>query len=217
LKQLFQVWYGELVSRTPDAAHRVELLDRAVDFVSQHGLSDLSLRPLARALGTSPRVLLYYFGSKDELIVAIIRRGRARQQATMANLKLTTGLAPGELMRILWHQWTDAKHLPLMRLFFEVYALALANPARFRGFPEEAIEEWLGGLEACSTLSGYTRDDARAFATMLIAAFRGFMLDLAATRNRKRVDAAVSLWIDVLDVYISSRRSHGETLRDATA
>ncbi|MBV8147864.1 MAG: TetR/AcrR family transcriptional regulator [Candidatus Eremiobacteraeota bacterium] len=205
------------MSRTPDAARRIDLLDRAVDFVSAHGLSDLSLRPLAKALGTSPRVLLYYFGSKDELIVAIIRRGRARQQATMSNLKLTTALAPGELMRILWRQWTDAKHLPLMRLFFEVYTLALAKPARFPGFLEGAIEEWLGVLEGCSTLSGYTREDARAFATMLIGAFRGFMLDLTATRDRKRVDAAVRLWIGMLDGYISSRALPGETLRDATA
>jgi AcrR family transcriptional regulator len=206
------------MSRTADAARRVELLDRAVDFVSAHGLSRLSLRPLAKALRSSPRVLLYYFGSKDELIVAIIRRGRARQQTTMANLKLSSDLAPGELMRMLWRQWTDAKHLPLMRLFFEVYALALSEPARFPGFLEGAIEEWLGALETCSTLSGYTRDDARAFATMLIAAFRGFTLDLAATRDRQRVDEAVRLWIGMLDDFATSSRSlHGETQRDATA
>jgi AcrR family transcriptional regulator len=205
------------MSRTADAAHRLALLDRAVDFVSRHGLSQLSLRPLAKALGTSPRVLLYYFGSKDELIVAIIRRGRSRQQTTMANLKLSTDLSAGELMRILWRQWTDAKHLPLMRLFFEVYALALSQPARFPGFLESAIEEWLGALEACSTRPGSTRDDARAFATMLVATFRGFMLDLAATHDRKRVDDAVGLWIEMLDGYRSSRSSYGETQRDATA
>jgi AcrR family transcriptional regulator len=204
------------MSRTPDTAHRLALLDRAVDFVSAHGLSRLSLRPLAKALGTSPRVLLYYFGSKDELIVAIIRRARNRQQTTMANLKLSTDLSAGALMRVLWRQWTDAKHLPLMRLFFEVYALALSQPARFPGFLEGAIEEWLGALAGCSARPGFTRDDARAFATMLIAAFRGFMLDLAATRDRKRIDKAVELWIEMLDGY-RSHSSGPEIQRDATA
>jgi AcrR family transcriptional regulator len=217
LKQSFQLCYGGFVSRTPDAAHRLELLDRAVDFVSVHGLSGLSLRPLAKALGTSPRVLLYYFGSKDELIVAIIRRGRARQQTTIAGLKLTSDLSPGELMRLLWRHWTDAKHLPLMRLFFEVYALALSQPARFPGFLEGAIEEWLGALQACSTRPGDTHADARVFATMLIATFRGFTLDLAATGDRKRLNDAVALWIEMLDGYRSSHSSHGKAQRDATA
>ena len=77
------------MSRTPDEARRAELLDRAVDYVCRQGLADLSLRPLAKAVGSSPRVLLYYFGSKENLVVEIIGRGRARQRAMMAQLKLT--------------------------------------------------------------------------------------------------------------------------------
>lgn len=204
------------MSRTPDEARRPELLDAAVDFVCKHGLTDLSLRPLAKALGTSPRNLLYHFGSKDDLIVEIIRRGRARQQATMANLKLTPDLPPGHVTRILWRQWSDPKRLPLMRLFFEVYSLALSNPSRFPGFAEGAIEEWLTALEGCSTLPGYSRDDARAFATILIAVFRGFMLDLAATGDRKRIDRAVEIWLSLLNDAECTKTPSGEK-HDATA
>lgn len=185
--------------RSPDEAHRVELLDRAVDYVCAHGLSQLSLRPLARALSTSPRNLLYYFGSKDDLVVEIIRRGRARQQATMANLKLSADLPAGQVSRILWRQWTDPKRLPLMRLFFEVYSLALADPQRFPGFAERAIEEWLAALEGCSTLPGYSRTHARRLATVLIAGFRGLFLDLAATGDRVRVDGAAELFFSMVD------------------
>lgn len=187
--------------RPPDEAHRTELLDQAVDYVCRHGLSQLSLRPLAKALGTSPRNLLYYFGSKDDLVVEIIRRGRARQQATMANLKLSPDLRPAQVSRILWRQWTDPKRLPLMRLFFEIYSLAISDPARFPGFAERAVEEWLGALEGCSTLPGRSRSDARALATVMIAAFRGFMLDLAATGDRARVDAAAELFFTMIDNY----------------
>src|SRR5579862_1627967 len=100
------------MSRTPDEARRAEVLDRAVDYVLAHGLAELSLRPLAKAVGSSPRVLLYYFGS-------------------MANMKLTSGLSPREITRALWRQYSDPKWEPLMRLFFEVYALALQDRARF--------------------------------------------------------------------------------------
>jgi AcrR family transcriptional regulator len=201
--------------RPADEAHRIDLLDKAVDYVCLHSLSQLSLRPLAKALGTSPRNLLYYFGSKDDLVVEIIRRGRARQQATMANLKLSADLAAGQVSRIIWRQWSDPKRLPLMRLFFEVYSLAISDAARFPGFAERAIEEWLSALEGCSTLPGYTRADARALATVLIAAFRGFMMDLAATGDRARVDAAAELFFSMIDK-AEHAKAKGDR-RDATA
>ena len=81
------------MSRTADEARRAELLERAVDYVCRHGLAELSLRPLAKAVRSSPRVLLYYFGSKENLVVEIVRRGRARQRAMMAELKLADLLA----------------------------------------------------------------------------------------------------------------------------
>jgi AcrR family transcriptional regulator len=185
------------VSRTRDEARRARLLERAVDYVCKHGLAELSLRPLAKAVGSSPRVLLYYFGSKEELVVEIIRRGRARQQSTMANLKLT-GLSPREVSRSLWREWSRAEWEPLMRLFFEVYALALQDRARFPGFVENSVNDWIAALESCTTLPGYTRDDARALATLMVAGFRGFLLDLVATHDRARVDRAVDLWLSSL-------------------
>jgi AcrR family transcriptional regulator len=182
------------VSRTPDAARRDDLLERAVAYVCRHGLADLSLRPLAKALHASPRLLLYYFGSKEQLIVEIIERGRARQRAMMANLKLT-GLSPREIGRTLWHHWSRPEWEPLTRLSFEVYTLALQDSTRFPGFVEASVEEWLKPLEACSMSPGRSRAQARALATVLLAGFRGFLLDLLATHDRARIDRAVDLWL----------------------
>ena len=91
------------MSRTADEARRAELLDRAVDYVCRHGLAELSLRPLAKAVGSSPRVLLYYFGSKENLVVEIVRRGRDRQHAMMASSSSPTVAArsrAGALARV---------------------------------------------------------------------------------------------------------------------
>jgi AcrR family transcriptional regulator len=175
------------VSRTADEARRAELLDRAVDYVSRHGLAELSLRPLAKAIRSSPRGLLYYFGSKEELIVEIVRRGRARQRAMMADLKLAD-LPPREVARQLWREFSRPEWEPLTRLSFEVYALSLADPARFPGFLEAAMNEWLDALKGCTETQ----------ATLLIAGFRGFLLDLLATHDRVRIDSAVDLWLSLV-------------------
>ncbi len=184
--------------RRKDLRHRGELFEAAVDYVCATGLSRLSLRPLAKALGSSPRGLLYHFGSKEALLVEIIRAGRARQRAAMSSLELTPGLTPAEITLRLWRQYSAPEWEPLMQLFFEVYALALQDRAAFPGFLDGAVEEWLGALEPCATLPGFTREAARSYATLLIAAFRGFLLDLCATHDRPRIDRAVELWLTLL-------------------
>lgn len=185
------------MSRTADEARRAELLERSVDYVCRHGLAELSLRPLAKAVKSSPRVLLYYFGSKENLVVEIVRRGRARQRAMMAHLTLT-GLSPRAVSRTLWREWSKPEWEPLTRLAFEVSALALQHPSRYPGFLEDWVHAWLQALEPCTTLPGYSREQAHALGTLLIAGFRGFLLDLLATHERERLDRAVDLWLSLL-------------------
>jgi len=175
------------VSRTADDARRAELLDRALDYVCRHGLADLSLRPLAKAIGSSPRVLLYYFGSKEELVIEIVRRGRARQRAMLAELK-PANLSPRANARALWREWSKPEWEPLTRLSFEVYALALSDRSRFPGFLESSVNEWITALRGCSVTQ----------ATLLIAGFRGFLLDLLATHDRSRVNRAVERWLGMV-------------------
>ncbi len=185
------------MSRTADEARRAELLDRAVDYVCRHGLADLSLRPLAKAIGSSPRVLLYYFGSKEALVVEIVRQGRARQRAMMAKLTLTD-LSPRQVARALWLEWSKPEWEPLTRLSFEVYALALSDRGRFPGFLDGAVNEWLEALRACTHLPGNKRAQSEALGTLLIAGFRGFLLDLLATHDRARINRAVERWLSAV-------------------
>ncbi len=185
------------MSRTPDEARRAELLEKAVDYVCRHGLAELSLRPLAKAVKSSPRGLLYHFGSKENLVVEIVRSGRNRQRTMMANLKLTD-LSPRAVARALWAEWSKPQWEPLTRLSLEVYSLALHDRSRFPGYLDGYVAEWLDALEACAMRPGATREDARAASTMLVAGFRGFLLDLLATHDRARVDRAVDLWLSLL-------------------
>ena len=70
-----------------DTARRAELAEAATDYVLEYGLIGLSLRPMAAALGTSDRMLLYHFGDKDDLIATVIRRPRTARWSWCATCR----------------------------------------------------------------------------------------------------------------------------------
>ena len=187
------------MTRTADAVRREALLDRILDYACDHGISELSLRPLAKAVGSSPRVLLYYFKSKDALLAEVMDAARARQTAQLANVKFTSGLSAREICSLCWQMMSDARYETLYRLFYETFALAMVDPERFPGYVDRAIGDWLTFIAAPSIAAGAPRDEALAFATMILAGFRGFLMDLVATHDRERVNRAVELWLDAID------------------
>src|ERR1700737_4103617 len=142
------------MARTADEQKRVDLLERIVDYVMANGLSDLSLRPLAKAVGMSARVLLYYFTSKEDLIAGIMDGARERQRAIFSTLprNVTTHADP---VRAAWDVMSAPRNEPVFRLFFEVYGLALQEPKRFPGFLKRAVEDWLDYLEPSELRDGY--------------------------------------------------------------
>jgi AcrR family transcriptional regulator len=187
------------MTRTADAARREALLERILDYACEHGLSELSLRPLAKAVGSSPRVLLYYFKSKDALIVEVMDAARARQTAQLATVKFGTGLSARDICSLCWQMMSDERYTALYRLFYETFAMAMQHPDRFPGYTDRAIGDWLEFISAPSIAAGAPRDDALAFATMILAGFRGFLMDLVATGERARVNRGVELWLDLID------------------
>lgn len=188
------------MTRTADAQRREQLLDAIVDYVFENGLSELSLRPLAKAVGSSPRVLLYYFESKERLLHEILAGVRARQLAGFAVLRDSPAKEPREACLQVWEIMMRPQLLPMFRLFFEVFGLALQRPDEYREFLDHVIEDWVQFFAAPHIEAGVRKEDARAHGTMLLAGFRGFLMDVCATAERKRVDRALHRWLDAMDV-----------------
>ena len=160
---------------------RERLLAAAVDQAMRGGITDLSLRELAAAIGTSHRMLLYHFGSREGLLVAV---SNAVNQAEAA------ALARWEDPRRLWEYYTDPEMWPVDRLFFELYVHALFGRPGTEGFFEASVEAWITALAAEWVRTGGDETTARTQARLALAVARGLLLDLLATGDRDGVTQA---------------------------
>ena len=183
------------MARPIDDAKRRTLLDAIVTYIARHGLADLSLRPLAKAVGSSPRVLLYYFGSSEQLVALALARLRDRQRAQYAAIYDRKAATPAAAYFAIWKAISAPAAEPLFRLFFEIYGLAVRSPTRYRDFLTATVDDWLALLHDPAARTARAQQRARATATIVIAGFRGFMIDYLASRDRARIDRAVKLWI----------------------
>jgi AcrR family transcriptional regulator len=174
---------------------RNRLLEGAVDYVAVHGVGDVSLRRLAAALGTSHRMLIYHFGSKEGLLVEVVRAVEARQRDAMAELALESGGSAGEMIRRMWGRLADPALAPHERLFFELYGQALQGRPHAAPLLEGIVDLWLEPATALAVEHGIAPEDARASARLGLAVMRGLLLDVLATGDREGADAAMERFI----------------------
>jgi AcrR family transcriptional regulator len=180
------------------AGPRERLLAGAIDYVSQHGVGEISLRGLAAALGTSHRMLLYHFGSREALLIEVIRTVEEQQRAALAMILAEEADAPpAEIMRRMWARVADPALWPNERLFFEVYAQALQGSPHALPLLDGIVDAWVDPLAAL-VAPGRPEAEARAEARLGVAVVRGLLLDLLATGDREAVDAAMERYIDAV-------------------
>jgi AcrR family transcriptional regulator len=171
------------------------LLAAVVDHVARHGLGGLSLRSLAAAVGTSHRMLIYHFGSKEGLLAEVVATVEAGQRAALADLAASPD-PPAVAMRRFWHGLTDASLREHVRLFFEIVALALQDRPGTERLRETLVEPWLEVVEAAGVRLGLDPAAARVQARLGTAVTRGLLLDLLATGDTAGVDAAMDVFLD---------------------
>jgi AcrR family transcriptional regulator len=194
-----------------DGGARDRLLEEAIDYVGRHGIGDLSLRTLASALGTSHRMLIYHFGSKEGLLRAIVEAMEARQRETIAELMGDPDVSVPELARRLWTQLSDPQIRPFEKLFFEVYAQALQGRPHARPLLDAVLEPMFAPLRELHEREGMPPARARAHARLGVAATRGLLLDLAASEDTEGVDEAMALLIELYELDRERQASAGAT------
>jgi AcrR family transcriptional regulator len=174
---------------------KVALLRAAIGHLAEHGLGGATLRGIASAIGTSHRMLIYHFGSRDGLLLAIVRSVEEEQRAAMAELAADESASVAELARRMWERVADPRLHPHERLFFELYGRALQGDPGAAPMLQWVVPAWVDQLTELLVARGLPPEEARATARLGLATVRGLLLDLLATGDRAEADAAVELFI----------------------
>jgi AcrR family transcriptional regulator len=176
---------------------RDTLLRRCIDALARTGFSDLSLREIAQAVGTSHRMLIYHFGSRDGLLTAVVNAIEAEQRTALAELSASTADLI-DISRAFWQRISDPALAPAERLFFEVYAHALRERPWTDTFRATVITAWERALVDLFTSHGFAPADARGRARLMLAVARGLLLDLLITGERDVLDTAGELLAPIM-------------------
>src|SRR4029453_3658384 len=158
--------------RPLDPHRRAAVLAKAADYILERGLAGLSLRPLAKSLGTNTPMLLYDFGTKEQLIHEILAEIRHREESLLE--------AEVRTLDDVWRWIAAREREPFLRLFFEIYVGALG-----RKEAEPLVRDWLEFLR-----TSWRPPVDEATATLMVAVVRGLLLDPLPPPGRARTGAA---------------------------
>ncbi|OZM78088.1 TetR/AcrR family transcriptional regulator [Pseudonocardia sp. MH-G8] len=180
------------MGRRPQPEIKERLLDACTDHALEHGLPD-RLEPLARAAGTSTRMLIYHFGTRDALLRAVLTHARQRQLSAFGDLLRVRPDQPyTATLATAWTVMTGPEGQPYLRMFGQLRESAAQQ--LWPDFRRVATTDWLGPLE-----EGLRSIGRPELATLLLAVIRGLLMDLDATGDHARTDRAFTDFLSTLD------------------
>ncbi|MET4647647.1 AcrR family transcriptional regulator [Streptomyces atratus] len=193
--------------RPADPAKRADLLHRIRGYVLRNGLTSLSLRPLARELGTSDRMLLYYFGTKERMVAEALSLDDRRPLLRFRDVRNATDApenAAGlrRLLEELWEEFHSPDRRAAMPLQFELMTASVLHPDKYGPLMLDLITEWTDLYAPLFVRLGMSDQGARNEATLLVDATLGLLYgsladgdwDRATTTFRTLLDRLESGW-----------------------
>lgn len=156
--------------------HREDLLEQATDYVLEHGLIGLSLRPLAAAIGTSDRMLIYHFRNRDALVSAVVARTNERAMAAVAALPGAPTVRSG--VNRLWAAYRTEPLASCLDVYCQAAATGLIGREPYRTDARASGELWAGALRDYLSRCGAPARRVSRLVTLVDSALYGFHLDL---------------------------------------
>jgi AcrR family transcriptional regulator len=173
---------------------RTELLERVADHVLEHGLIGLSLRPVAAAVGTSDRMLIYHFGTRDALVSAVVARTTERAVAIVDTLPGATTVRSG--VNRLWAAYQEEPLSRCIDVYCQAAATGLIGREPYLSDARASNETWCAALRDYFVRCGAPPRRVARIVTLVDSALYGFHLDLTtdrpATLSRGVDDLAVA-------------------------
>lgn len=175
---------------------RAALLDLVTADLAENGLVDFSLRRAARAAGTTHKVLLYYFESGDDLLAQALFRLRDQR---VGNALRAIAATPGGLAQRVRAIWPILEaNATGLRVIDQAIGLAMYDPDRYAHLARNAADQYRDALR--EILPAEWTDERRTeVADLLLATFRGFLMDWRTTGDAERITSALEALGRALD------------------
>jgi AcrR family transcriptional regulator len=164
-------------------------LDPAVDFVLERGLAGLTLRPLAVALGTSDRMVIYHFGSKERLVAQIVARASERLALTIGAQLSPVRATPSRVVHRFWSAMTAPATMPYIQLYVELWSAAAREPEAYAAAVQQISSGWLALVQQMFRATGKRIRPGAAIDTL--AFLDGLILVRGAMGGTADTEAAV--------------------------
>ncbi|MET7790540.1 TetR/AcrR family transcriptional regulator [Streptomyces sp900116325] len=187
--------------RPADPAKRADLLSRVRSYLLRNGLAGLSLRPLALELGTSDRMLLYYFGTKERMVAEALSMDDRRPLLRIRGLRDSPEDVAGlrRLLEELWDEFHSPDRRALMPLQFELMTASVLHPDRYGPLMRDLTTEWTDVFAPFFIRLGMSDERAWNEATLVFDAILGLLYGSLADGNWDRAAIAFDTLLDRLE------------------
>ncbi len=159
---------------------RQELLDAATEHVLGHGLIGLTLRPLAAAIGTSDRMLVYHFGTRDALVSEIVTTTNGRAVEAVQALAPVEGVRAG--VNALWAAYQSQPLSACLDVYCQAASEGLLGREPYLSDARTANQRWSAALAGYLARCGTPPERVGRVVTLVDSALYGFHLDLTTDR-----------------------------------
>jgi AcrR family transcriptional regulator len=150
------------------AIRRARLTERIADVLLAQSVAILPLRDLADTLGTSDRMLLYYFGTQAGLITAALACLSERLSRQLEQALPDAALPPAQLFKKLTVIMARPDIARILRVWADVVARGARGEAPFREFAQGSVAGWLGRLESRLDVADRSRREKTAAAILVV-------------------------------------------------
>jgi AcrR family transcriptional regulator len=174
-------------------SRKQELLDALIAYLQRHGLADLSLRPMAAATGTSARLLIFHFRSKERLLAEVLEEMQARLQRSFVQMSEQSGEIRGPMLRVFWDWALKPENFAYLKLLYQLHILAAQAPKTYGRYLKGNSTNWLELIQAA--MPPERRDPV--LVTLIVAVFDGLFIELMSTGDRRRTTQAIDRFIEM--------------------
>lgn len=193
MKQVLQ----SSVPRPIDHAKREQLLDAAGAVLARTGVVDTSLRELAAHLDTSARMLVYYFGSKEQLILEVLAQEQRAAIPETEDLDLPVSVAAlREWCFDDWYECTRGERHNNLRVVLQVFGAACGIDSPYREYTWETMSLLTRNSQARLEAVGMPGHIAETRSRIALTAFQGLIIEFFTTVDTEIVDETFRKFVD---------------------